>query len=301
MASISSSRVVAVVVLIVNVSLIALSEDQQCSDHDLGPSFILGHSCTDIYQQNEQAHNISGYYWILDGNSIRQQYCHMERLKQCGSSAPWTKIASIVITEESSVEDCRKLTDIDVKPKINHTANQDAYACQIKANTNCTSVTFPTNNTNYTEICGQVIAYTNRNMDAFKGSTASIEDHFVDGISVLVKSSPMTHIWTYAIGQRNRSREGGNCPGRRPSTNQPPNFVGNNYYCDDDYRSLKSEQPLWSNSQACTHNNSRCSDNRPWFHYEIADSLNDDVVVKICSKTKKKKRIFINTLELYIT
>ena len=294
-----TTRAVAVVALVVSVSSIVMSKNQHCSDYDLGPSFILGHSCTEIYQQNEEAHNRSGYYWILDGNNITQQYCHMGQLEHCGNSSPWTKIANIVITNESSVEDCVKLiTNFSVKPHNQSTG----YTCQIKAATNCTSITFPTNNRSYTEICGRVGAYTDRNMNAFKNSTASIEDHYVDGISILIDSNPKKHVWTYAIGRSNTNRRGSNCPGRNSSAIQPPSFVGDNYYCDDDNRSLNAEQPLWSSKLVCTRNDTECVGDKPeqpWFHCETINTLNDDIVVKICSKfTSQRKKIFISQLEL---
>lgn len=303
MASITSTSVVAV--LVVSICLVVVSKDQQCTDYDLGPSYIPGHSCTDIYQQNKQAHKRSGYYWILDGNNITQQYCHMGQLEHCGDRSTWTKVANIIITNESNVEDCKKLTSFSTRPRMSFENQSTIYTCHIKATTNCTSIIFSTNKRNFTEICGHVDAYTIRGMDAFKNLTASVDDYYVDGISILTKSSPTKHVWTYAIGRSNTSRRGQNCPGKDPSAIEPPSFVGNSYYCDDNYKSLKADQPLWSSNHKCTHNETECVDDKPeqpWFHYKTKTTLNDDIVVKICSKiTSKRKKIFIHQLELFIT
>ena len=48
---------------------------QQCNEYQFDIPFFPGISCEEIYNRNPQSHEMSGYYWILDGPS--RVYCGM--------------------------------------------------------------------------------------------------------------------------------------------------------------------------------------------------------------------------------
>ena len=58
----------------------------------------------------------------------------------------------------------------------------------------------------------------------------TIENPYVDGISITHGASPRVHIWTCAAGLHEYNIERHNCPcNGGPS---PPSFVGSDYYCE---------------------------------------------------------------------
>lgn len=58
---------------------------------------------------------------------------------------------------------------------------------------------------------------------------------YVDGVSITY-GTPREHIWTYAIGNTDKSnflpRFATNCPCSQFPGHLPPSFVGTNYYCE---------------------------------------------------------------------
>ena len=42
----------------------------QCPDYHFQSPFYPGDFCDDIYNNNHEGHNRSGYYWILDGPNL---------------------------------------------------------------------------------------------------------------------------------------------------------------------------------------------------------------------------------------
>ena len=103
--------------------------------------------------------------------------------------------------------------------------------CGRRTDSNCDSVTFTTYGVQYRQVCERVRGYQFGSTDAFNCSSCTIDNPYVDGVSITHGASPRKHIWTYAAGLYEYNTVGYNCPctGGGPS---PPSFVGSDYYCE---------------------------------------------------------------------
>ena len=59
-----------------------------------------------------------------------------------------------------------------------------------------------------------------------------IDQSYVSGLSITYSNNPRKHIWTFASGFSERYDIAWNCPCSIYPGNDPPSFVGNNYYCE---------------------------------------------------------------------
>ena len=102
-------------------------------------------------------------------------------------------------------------------------------------------------------MCGRARGYQKGDTLAFYGSqpyyNRTIDQDYVDGLSVPYGSNPRQHIWTYASGRGERSE---NCPcTSAAAANSSLPYVGGNYYCESaswyqsDYDTYYSNDTLW--------------------------------------------------------
>ena len=75
MSFVQSFTAVLMLLLMSATRVIIAQDDQQCRAHLSDPPLLPGISCEDIYNKNQQTHDQSGYYWILNGPS--RVYCGM--------------------------------------------------------------------------------------------------------------------------------------------------------------------------------------------------------------------------------
>ena len=172
----------------------------------------------------------------------------------------------------------------------------------------CAQVRYPSNNSQYSRVCGRAIGYQVGATDAFYyGSTYSLDSYYVYGVS-FTHGSPPTHIWTLAAGVTEESTiyPQHNCPCAHQSTQVPPSFVGDDYYCEsgnptDTYitHHLYSEDPLWDGGQC---EGECCSNGKspPWFSVELTNPTTDNIEVRICCPQPTYDDVAIQLMELYI-
>ena len=245
------------------------------------PSPLL-HSCEEI--KNNWPDSSSDYYTIVDTNGRRRHvYCEMEQL--CGSSG-WMRVAYLNMTDPS--EEC---------PRGFRLYNQNGVrACGRPASSSggcLSSVQFPTYGVPYSEVCGRVTGYQYGSPNAFKFPNVGINSHYVDGVS-LTHGSPRKHIWTLVAGlQENILYAGGeyNCPCSPGSTQTPPAFVGNDYFCESGcpghfhhQSRLYYTDPLWD-GEGCGSLEAVCcrAAGLPWFHKRLSAPTNDYIEMRICA------------------
>ena len=124
----------------------------------------------------------------------------------------------------------------------------------------CTSTVFPTL-VEYSKVCGQVrgyqynllLAFTTYNEDA----NLTIDDAYVDGVSITYGNTPRKHIWTYAAGPQDTAQYSGlnDCPCKQNSTAVTPPYVGTDYYCESGVHLhsftpfVNYNDPLWDGQQ----------------------------------------------------
>ena len=173
------------------------------------------------------------------------------------------------------------------------------------SNDMCHGTFYSSGGRTYTKVCGRVIGYQVGHPDAFHSSD-SINSAYVEGVSITYGSFIRTHIWTLAADLS----ETGNtaCPCDSGSSNFPPSFVGNNYYCESGNRNststdyfLYADDPLWDGQQ-CSTEGTCCSNGRnpPWFSVDLNSPTTDSIEVRICADFNKSEDTPIEQLELYI-
>ncbi len=104
----------------------------------------------------------------------------------------------------------------------------------------CTSTTYSTYGVEYSKVCGRIIAYQDRTPDAFdpyfNNRALSIDDGYVDGMSLTHGQSPRQHIWTFANAVDEISSINiAVCPCTKPDlpyAGVVPPFIGQDYFCE---------------------------------------------------------------------
>jgi len=139
-----------------------------------------------------------------------------------------------------------------------------------------------------------VIGYQKGSTDgfaAFHYPSKSIHGPYVDGV-LITYSTPREHIWTYAVGNNDKSDTGfsSNCPCSQFPGQSPPALVGSNYYCKSG-RLLNNgtangvyytDDPVWD-GENCSTENTCCSDpSLPWFHHQLPLTTLESIDARIC-------------------
>ena len=166
-------------------------------------------------------------------------------------------------------------------------------ACRAPSDTSgCSSVTFATYGKEYNRIRGWIRGYQKGTTDGFrahKDDGLGINEAYVDGISITV-GYPRTHVWTYAVGLSTDGNDPkSNCPCAVTRGPDPPQFVGENYYCQSGSQLIPDHgtyfnRPLWQ-VDGCTNAKNNCCANvgLPWFYRHFPYPEYDDIEVRICS------------------
>ena len=145
--------------------------------HDL-PSTCV-HSCSDVLKTNPSAP--SGYYnIILTNGTTTTVYCSMDL--NCNGERGWMKVGYLNMTDPN--EQC--------PPGFRLYEEDGVRACG-RQSTGCQSVTYPSHDISYSQVCGKVIGYQ-------KGLTVAIfsQDYYgyADGV-IITRGYPRQHIWTF--------------------------------------------------------------------------------------------------------
>ena len=149
--------------------------------------FVPAPSCQAIHIF--QPSSTSGYYWVVssNGSSVRV-YCDMT--KSCGSvTGGLTRVA--ILNNETRCQLC--IDDFT-------TTNENTRCVRSTENAGCSNIIFSVMNISYSHICGTVQAFWFDTPDGLTGSqrpSRTINDNYVDGISLTYGTSNKTHIWTF--------------------------------------------------------------------------------------------------------
>ena len=227
----------------------------------------------------------SGYYQIrVPNGSLVQVYCDMEGTN-CGGEGGWTRVANVNMSQSGAT--CPQgLTQTTLSGLTLCGRNGGGYQ----------STVFSTLGLNYSQVCGQLRGYQRGTPDAFRhylvNPSLTIDNVYVDGVSITYGSAPRKHIWTYANGLNIKPAYGqSRCPCNSGSGFAPPPFVGSDDYCetgdDDDIccdlSAFYSDDPLWDGQQCpgeeapcCTH------PNMPWFNKTLSETTTEDIELRVC-------------------
>ena len=176
----------------------------------------------------------------------------------------------------------------------------------------CPAVVYPTGQ-HYQRVCGRIIGYQVATPAAFSSAHAdqqptTLDDPYVDGVSV-THGHPREHIWTFAAGiTEGISSLDADCPCSNLRGSQPPDYVGNDYYCESgnsfdtaiESGHLYSNDPLWDGQQC---EGQCCSNGKspPWFTVQLSNPTLDDIEVRICAdEGTDNEDTPVELIEIYI-
>ena len=157
----------------------------------------------------------------------------------------------------------------------------------------------------YRRVCGRVIGYHVTSPDAFH-TNRNIDQIYLDGISI-TRGSPRNHVWSYVGAWTESERVRNLCPCRYSGANQPPAFVGDNYYCESAnpdrqfiYDQVFPNDKLWDGLQ-CEHEGTCCiTKSPPWFSVDLTNPTSDDIEVRICgNESTANEDTPVELLELF--
>ena len=264
-------------------------------------------SCKEIKKLNPTVP--SGYYWLRGtGDSPVHMYCDMSR--SCGGiTGGWMRVTRLNMTNSSHT--CPAGLKLLTTPKRLCAKNIDGGGCS--------SATFNLHGVRYTHVCGKIIGYQQGSIDAFWpyywNRILTIDDNYVDGISLTHGRNPRKHIWTFVAALHevlSRYITGGRhaicpCTNIHNTVTIPiPPYVGSDYFCDTASETAYQnkfypDDPLWD-GQGCGRLNTCCSfNNPPWFMKELPSSTSDDIEMRLCSdETRSGEDINFETVELYV-
>ena len=251
-------------------------------------------SCAEIFNKKLQVNAPSGYYWLrsVNGSAVRA-FCDMTLICK-GVSGGWMQVAKLDVTNSS--EQCPP--GITLRTDLLEYYNKSLCGSDFNG-AGCSSTMFKVHGTDYSQVCGKIIAYQDGSPDAFGADNVTtrnnnIDGNYVDGISLTHGSNPRKHIWTFAGALDEVSKWDlwkAYCPCTNmehpSSSSQPPDFVGTDYFCDTGSNQrwsfkLYPDDPLWDGA-GCGPANTCCSLNDPpWFFKQLPYHTTEDIEMRIC-------------------
>ena len=216
----------------------------------------------------------------------------------CGGSTGWRRVAYLNMSNSSQCP-----------PAWREITTPHRVCGRRSSAGSCEGVTYSIGGQQYDQVCGRITGYQIGSPDSFSSSSLTINDVYVDGISV-THGSPRQHIWTFAAGldEQQGIYGGSHCPCVTGSTSQNniPSFVGQNYFCETGLTQWNRVQgvfwpngdPLWD-GQGCGPTSSCCTFNSPpWFKVQLLAPTTNDIEVRICGGTGTED-VPIQLIELY--
>ena len=161
----------------------------------------------------------------------------------------------------------------------------------------CVSTTFPVLGIEYSQVCGRIIGYQFGSPGAFypyafrDPPQNSIDDYYVEGVSITHGQSPKQHIWTLTVALAEILSNVNVCPCTRIDqtyTGVVPPFIEQDYFCDTGIQqdwttsTFYPDDPLWD-GQGCGNTSTCCSfNNPPWFCKRLPQPTTDDIELRLC-------------------
>ena len=244
--------------------------------------------CTDPIPSSCEEHGPiceSGNFLIDSGDIV---YCSAERL--CGSKG-WTRVG---------IADFRN-SDIPCPDGL-VVYDGAVRGCQRETTSSTNSVTIPTSGISYSQVCGKVLGYPYRTLDAFNPQwtgNRDIEENYFDGISVTYgPAESRQHIFSLA----GAGDDGTICPCAASSSlpNSQPDFVGNDYYCESG--ASGADDILWDGVE-CDGNEADCctAPYMPFFYKNLGTFTTDDIELRILpDQSFADENLYLLAYEFYV-
>lgn len=211
----------------------------------------------------------------------------------------WVKVADFNL-ETNPTEPCPGAWE-------KHTDNGIPHCRHPLTTAQCQSANYSTNSLSYSQVCGRIKGYQYGRTSAFFPTTgdSSIDSAYLDGV-LIAHGHPREHVWSFAAGfSSSEGFAGFRCPCAVEGATNPPDFVGNNSYCEsgtDEIPALNlfyDRNPLWD-AEGCTGGNQCCS-RGPHFFADLPENTCDPLEVRLCLyDTAGAVNIGVSIIELYV-
>ena len=219
----------------------------------------------------------------------------------CNSTGGWMRVANLNMTDTN--QHCPSGFRLITSPK---------RTCRTPGNS-CASTTFSLNGVKYSKVCGKIIGYQYGSPDAFRlyyiNRGLTVDDQYVDGVSLTHGQTPRKHIWTFAAALDETRNYDVVCPCTKtdsPYTGVVPPFIGQDYFCDTGSRNsfqyhFYSADPLWDGS-GCGSTSSCCGfNNPPWFCKQLPQPTTDDIEMRVCAdQATNDEDVALESVEIYV-
>ena len=190
----------------------------------------------------------------------------------------WTRVANLDMTDPSQqCPDGFRLVTGTIAP---------LRTCGRPGPAGCVSTTFPVHGIEYSHVCGRVIGYQYSSTDGLDGyflnRGLTIDQAYVDGVSLTHGQSPRQHIWTLVAASDEEYGSTRSCPCTPPDRTYigvVPPFIDQDYFCETG----GTDDPLWD-GQGCGGTSTCCSfNNPPWFCKQLPQPTTDDIELRLCA------------------
>ncbi len=250
----------------------------------------------------------SDFYWIRSSNgSAVRMYCELES-PQCACSPRtrgWTRVADIDMRrpEQSCPSGLKEWTE-------------PVRSCgRVSNRPGCSSMFIPTNGISYNRVCGKVIGYQYSSPNAFYAHQydpeVTLEQYYVDGVSITYGLSPRQHIWTFAAARSEVDQSAHICPCTNTANTLPdtavPEFIGNDYFCDTGSSARYEEDrfynndPLWDGA-GCGDTNTCCDEiGNGYFCRDLGGATIQDIELRVCgNENTDNEDVPIEIVSMYV-
>ena len=255
-------------------------------------------SCQEIASLRPEAE--TGYYWIQENSGPVRVYCQIGG-GACGEGV-WMQVANVNMTEINSK--CPRGLEPITSPQ---------RLCRKNVNIGCSSSNFSTHGIPFSKVCGQVIGYQFYHVNAFHAYYANpsrtIDEVYVDGVSITYSSHPRQHIWTFAAAYDERHiYQSSSCPCVKsiPFIGRIPPFIGTDYYCETGSRTAVTNRyyladPLWD-GKGCGSVSTCCEGAmKPWFLKKLQQPVSSDIEVRVCAnEARSGEDVLIEVISIFV-
>ena len=216
--------------------------------------------------------------------------CSTSTVLTCnGISGQWRRVAYLNTNQ----------TNIECPGNLQATTNPPS--CRIFGSSpTCSSVFFSSDGLPYSQVCGRIEGSYMGSPDGFqtfpeeRPDNPTIDDNYIDGISLTYGRSPRQHIWTFSAVVPLQTGSGcESCESLLPS------YVDSNYSCElVTFCSRPGDPPchpaeLWSGSQ-CRGGGT--------FHNVLSQATTDDLEMRLCrDQPTSDEDIFITFIEIFVS
>ena len=257
-------------------------------------------SCKDIPLSSP-----SGHYWIQSTSTgyATMEYCQMSPPCSCNTVPGWMRVANLDMTDLN--DSCPSALQVE-------TSNSKRFCSAHDDLIGCSSIIFPVHGVRYNKVCGKVIGYqyysTNGFGPYYNTPSLTLDDGYLDGISLTHGRSPRSHIWTFSTSQDETLSDNDVCPCTKTDTQYTgvvPPFIDNDYFCDTGSRYKYSNRwytadPLWD-GDGCGETNACCEFNfPPWFCKDLPESTTDDIELRVCKNSVDSENVGVEMVNIYI-